>query len=192
MAKDTCEAAKRMPISFLKANRYLDAYGYSGSLNWSVRGQPTGKISIEVDAENKGVRCQYTRTTDDDKKEDFDYTVSLVQTRCYFGGKRFWLVCPLVRDGIPCLRRVGVLYLEGRYFGCRKCHDLAYETQQETHTGRWSAIHAFFKLESYITSQETKLRVKYWKGQPTKHYQKVLSAYRRLGRLNPVIKDMMF
>jgi hypothetical protein len=62
-----------------------------------------------------------------------DYRVSLTTTAPWFGGQRWWFVCPLVIDGRPCERRVGRLYLPpgGRYFGCRHCHRLTYRSAQE-------------------------------------------------------------
>jgi hypothetical protein len=63
--------------------------------------------------------------------ERLDYWVSLATTRPRFGGVRWWIVCPLVRKGVPCGRRVGKLYLRGRYFGCRHCHELTYRSAQQ-------------------------------------------------------------
>ena len=41
----------------------------------------------------------------------------------------------LLRDGVPCRRRCGKLYLPpgARYFGCRICQDLSYESSHEAH-----------------------------------------------------------
>lgn len=63
---------------------------------------------------------------------DFDYTVRLVTTSCHLGGVRWWFVCPLVKNGAVCGRRVRKLYLCGRYFGCRRCHNLSYRSTQES------------------------------------------------------------
>ncbi len=48
---------------------------------------------------------------------------------------RWWFACPLVVNGRACGRRVRMLYLppNGRYFGCRGCHDLTYRSCQESH-----------------------------------------------------------
>lgn len=62
-------------------------------------------------------------------KENCDYKVPLVSTKCYFGGRRYWFLCPLVINGVSCNRRVGVLYKCGRYFGCRHCHRLTYKSR---------------------------------------------------------------
>jgi hypothetical protein len=61
--------------------------------------------------------------------------VPLTWTACNFGGERPWFVCP----GAGCGRRVAVLYGPGRYFLCRHCYDLAYESQRENEMYR--ALH---------------------------------------------------
>jgi hypothetical protein len=53
--------------------------------------------------------------------------VSLEWTACTFGGERPWFVCP----GAGCGRRVAILYGLGRYFLCRYCYELVYESQRE-------------------------------------------------------------
>ena len=60
------------------------------------------------------------------------YCVPITRTRCYFGGSRPWFLCP----GSQCGRRCAVLYRAGRYFLCRRCGGLAYQTQQEREAGR--------------------------------------------------------
>lgn len=59
--------------------------------------------------------------------EDVREPVSLEWTPCNFGGKRPWFVCP----GDRCGRRVAILYGPGKYFLCRHCYDLRYESQRE-------------------------------------------------------------
>ncbi len=63
------------------------------------------------------------------------YEVQLTTTPQRFGGVRWWFLCPLLVFGRPCDRRVGKLYLpgDGRYFGCRQCHELTYTSCQESH-----------------------------------------------------------
>jgi hypothetical protein len=67
------------------------------------------------------------------RKEDVSYAVPLCWTPCNFGGSRAWFVCPGIVNGVACSRRVAKLYLKGRYFLCRHCHNLAYLSQQEAH-----------------------------------------------------------
>jgi hypothetical protein len=64
--------------------------------------------------------------------KDVKETVPLEWTACNFGGERPWFICP----GAGCGRRVAVLYGPGRYFLCRHCYDLCYESQREDKTHR--------------------------------------------------------
>jgi hypothetical protein len=84
------------------------------TLRWSRAGRETDSISGAVSAQG-------------DEWEDVQEPVSLDWTACNFGGERPWFVCP----GAGCGRRVAVLYRIGRYFLCRCCYDLVYESQRE-------------------------------------------------------------
>ena len=54
-------------------------------------------------------------------------------TSPFFGGIRWWFICPCTVNCRVCARRVRKLYLPPgeRYFGCRHCHDLTYRSVQE-------------------------------------------------------------
>ncbi len=61
--------------------------------------------------------------------------IGLTTTPCNYGGVRWWFECPVVKDGVYCGNRVTKLLLPpaGKYFGCRECHDLTYESCQKSH-----------------------------------------------------------
>jgi hypothetical protein len=61
------------------------------------------------------------------------YNVPITSTRPYLGGARFWFRCPVMRDGNPCGRRVGRLYLppDAKIFRCRECYNLTNKSAQE-------------------------------------------------------------
>ena len=67
-----------------------------------------------------------------DEWEDVKEPVPLEWTPCNFGGERPWFICP----GMACGRRVAVLYGPGKYFLCRHCYDLRYESQREDKNDR--------------------------------------------------------
>ena len=69
------------------------------------------------------------------RDETIRIDVALISTPTQFGGCRWWFRCPLMRDGVPCRRRTGKLYLppNARYFGCRQCYNLTYRSSQEAH-----------------------------------------------------------
>lgn len=72
--------------------------------------------------------------------EQLAYNVGLTSTDLPWLGKRWWFICPLVIDGVSCQKRVGKLYLPpgGRYYGCRHCYDLTYESCRDSH--RWDKL----------------------------------------------------
>ena len=61
--------------------------------------------------------------------------IQITTTPCYYGGVRYWFLCPASVDGVLCENRVGVLYLPpgAQVFGCRQCHGLTYESCQKSH-----------------------------------------------------------
>lgn len=181
MAKDTCETSRALGITFLKQHGYLDGCYRSGTMTWT-HGWSGNKSSIGiigcVYGDDPHFRLHYTHTSFDGEKTDLDYRVEVVSTPCYFGGTRYWFICPLIRNGIACRRRVGVLYGAGKYYGCRRCHDLAYQSQQETHSG-WRGVLGKSLFSNY-DEKEAAMRVKYWHGRPTKRYARLLRKSDRL------------
>ncbi len=63
--------------------------------------------------------------------------VPVSTTRPRLGGRRFWFLCPMFRDGVRCGRRCGCLYLPpgAESWGCRLCYNLTY-TSTKTHDSR--------------------------------------------------------
>ncbi|SRR5258708_4676754 len=87
---------------------------------------------VEVPGRALGVRLGYGTGC----YSSMSQTVAVTTTRPHFGGRRYWFLCPMSRDGSRCGRRVGRLYLPpGRVFGCRKCHDLIHSSAR-THDSR--------------------------------------------------------
>ena len=55
-----------------------------------------------------------------------EYPVEIEWTPCHYGGSRAWFRCP----ARGCGRRVAILYI-GKFAFCRRCGQLAYESQRE-------------------------------------------------------------
>jgi hypothetical protein len=114
-----------------------------GSLEWRRRGgeKPSASVgyTLTVGERSGTFRLQY-RTGQ--PPESLDYPVRLVTTPCHLGGVRWWFVCPLVVNGRACNRRVRKLYLCCRYFGCRRCHGLAYTSSQESDSRVYALLRA--------------------------------------------------
>ncbi len=131
----TAEECKSISTKWLKKYDYFIGYK-SGGMSWSRGGEKTGSISFRVSTVegDEYIHFQYTQTDrNTQEKTELDYKARLTRTPCHFGGRRWWFICPLVKNGYACNRRVGVLYLGGKYFGCRHCHNLTYESCKENH-----------------------------------------------------------
>lgn len=132
--KTTVEECKSVSTTFLKQHDYFCGVRWGG-MKWTRGGEETGSISFMVSVQDwtGEIRFQYTQTQrHSGEKESLDYPVRLTATSCRYGGKRWWFICPLIKNGYPCNRRVLKLYLgSGKYFGCRHCYNLTYESCQE-------------------------------------------------------------
>lgn len=131
--KVTVEECMRFSIFSLKS--YLRP-GYVGTMRWLRGEQVTGSINYRVRGGDSPEKIQLTYTITErltGELINYDYPVQLQTTPLPWGGVRYWFTCPLVLDGCPCRRRVGVLYLPpgAEYFGCRHCQNLTYQSAQE-------------------------------------------------------------
>jgi hypothetical protein len=105
----------------------------SGTWTWTrkflvAERKDTLRFVVDTIAESPHALLTYTV-----EGTEHQYRVRLQTTPC-FSGARWWFTCPLAVDGQACGRRVGKLYLPpgGKYFGCRRCYRLTYESSQRS------------------------------------------------------------
>lgn len=150
MAKDTVEDSKALDVCKLSREGWLTP-GKVCVMTWSRGDVVTGSTCfIAMDG---CLRFRYTQTSRwTDERQDYDYIVRLERTPARFGGERVWFACP------RCCKRVQKLYLPpgGGRFACRRCHDLAYDTQHQSRTHR--AMDRFFRLADRLSEPSTSLR----------------------------------
>ncbi len=79
-----------------------------------------------------------------DLPEQVKERIKPLSTRPNFGGVRWYLSCPFTTEGKRCGKRVRKLYLPPgeRRFGCRRCHNLTYESSQQSH--RYDSLYALW------------------------------------------------
>ena len=178
----TVEECFSIDTPWLNRNGYFDCFR-SGKIEWrNASGGIICSIGIEVLAANQGIeqdhlRLYYTITKNNSEKNtNIDYKVLLASTRCNFGGRRFWFLCPLAKNDRPCQKRVGVLYLPpgGSYFGCRYCYNLTYRSQKE-HDGRVDKLMATPELLARLSNDENPRR----SFLALKAYMKILRRFER-------------
>ena len=135
--KTTTGECHAVDVRYLHREGLLEP-GHWFSLRWSRADRETGSIGGVVEGVERPerVRLLYRhRIGPGDEWEDVQEPVSLDWTDCNFGGERPWFICPEA----GCGRRVAVLYGPGRYFLCRHCYDLVYESQREN--AMYRALH---------------------------------------------------
>jgi hypothetical protein len=131
--KTTTGECHSVDVRYLHRNGLLKP-GHSFSLRWSRAGRQTGSIGGVAYRDQLTLLYRHRRGLGGEW-EDVKETVPLTWTACNFGGERPWFICP----GGDCGRRVAVLYGPGRYFLCRHCYDLAYQSQRDN--AMYRALH---------------------------------------------------
>ena len=99
--------------------------GRSGTLTWSCNGEKSGSISYQTGESE--VTLIYTANG-----VPMRYPVQIWDTSPTYGGIRHYFLCPLV--GCKSFK-VDKLYLPptAKYFGCRLCYKLTYQSCRESH-----------------------------------------------------------
>ena len=122
-SRDTCERYQRIELPYLRKHKMLRP-GYYGQLSWNHGGEPTGSVNFRVH-ENSIELIYKHRNAGEDEWLDVNEHVPFAFTAQNFGGRRRWFVC------LSCGRKCAVLY-GGTHYRCRKCWNLAYQSQNES------------------------------------------------------------
>ena len=121
--KETTESQRRIDIRWMKKQGYLQP-GYTGALSWTCNGEESGRINFKT--ENIRLILSYRYRLRGEDWQDVDQEILFDKTRCNYGGYRQWFLCT------RCSRRVAILYGAGKYFHCRHCCNLTYDTQNSS------------------------------------------------------------
>jgi hypothetical protein len=99
--------------------------GTQAMLGFVVVRNPIGGVALWIDPDRANIPPAL--------KLPGKYRVPIATTHPYLGGRRFWFRCPVVRDGRPCGKHAGRLYLPPgeHFFACRDCHNLTYRSAQQ-------------------------------------------------------------
>lgn len=163
----------RISIADLRKWGYLNSYK-NGAVIWTRDGTES-RVGVRVNllASDMYVQLLYTMTYSfTSKTEAIDYKVPITTTTPNYGGERFWFACPLYKNGVQCGRRVSVLY-GGKWFGCRHCHKLSYQSRNESARFR-GGVFKVIAVSDKIEKLHTDMRRQYYAGKPTRTYQRIL------------------
>ena len=106
--------------------------GWRGQWEWKRDGERVACISMR--SEGHRIVLSYSVRCYGGESEKIEEAVNLLRVICRFGGERPYFVCPGIRNGVACRRRVAKLYGAGRYFLCRHCYRITHASQSE---GPW-------------------------------------------------------
>lgn len=121
-SKKTVESQNQLDIRWLRKQGYLKT-GISGKLSWIFENETAGAIEYFVKSDRIILLYNYYKKSG--VKETVEQHLLLSETRCNYGGSRFFFICPC------CLRKADLLYGADKYFLCRRCYKLTYSSQQE-------------------------------------------------------------
>ena len=123
-------------------------------------------------------------------QERINSTIFLTSTPCNYGGKRYWFICPLFNNGAACGKRVGVLYKVEKYFGCRHCFNLTYDSRRENR--KYKHYPLFFVLNGYdkIDRLENQIKRRQYAGKPTKKQMQLERIGWRMAKMAPLVMDL--
>lgn len=118
--KNAVSGFKKIDIAYIKKENLQP--GKILEIICSKNGQEIGGMIMEFHKDH--VDLYHIYYDPDTAKKEIKQTIMLDYTRPYFGGKRYWFLCP------GCGIRRRILYGVSKYFKCRECYDLTYETCQ--------------------------------------------------------------
>lgn len=174
MAKTEADSIIKIESSFLRKHDFFVGFK-SATITWGHSGfenKSSVSIGVSTISEYMYLRIYYTQTERcSGVKKVFDYKVPLETTPCNFGGVRYWFRCSLYKGGVYCGRRVGVLYKESDWFGCRHCYELTYESRNLS--GRYKSLGRIISLPE-IEKLRAEAKRTHYKGKYTKKYLRYL------------------
>ncbi len=132
-SKETTDSYKSVDVNLLN-RKHCIRIGQVSSFDWWSGDKHLGNIDIH--SEDDRLVLEYRQRVVGGEWENISEFVPLSRSRCYYGGDRPWFICPGVKDGVPCRRRVTKLYLAGKYFFCRHCCNLTFASQRESKKDR--------------------------------------------------------
>jgi len=131
--KSKAEHCRKLDINKMLREGCLKP-GYGGGWQWLENGEKVANIGFHTE-ENR-IILNYRHRSYGSDWVDVEQPVPIMWTPCRYGGQRPYFRCPGVVNGIHCGRRAIKLYSGGKYFLCRHCYSLAYNSQSETRSDR--------------------------------------------------------
>jgi hypothetical protein len=132
--KRTVDAQRCLDVRWLQRKGFLKP-GVFVTVSWTRNGEPDGDVVARA-REGRIILMYRVCNNQQPQWQNIEQRVFLVWTRCNYGGRRPWFICPGMIRGRSCGRRVAVLIGAGPYFLCRHCHNLTYQSRNENEADR--------------------------------------------------------
>ncbi|TSC85807.1 MAG: hypothetical protein G01um10147_1083 [Microgenomates group bacterium Gr01-1014_7] len=169
--KPEANTLDRIEVWELRRKRYFDATYTSGEISW-----PSGGLVAHVEvstSKNPNIELSYTLKGQNGDVKDINYRLRLATSPCYFGGRRWWIVC-------QCGRRIGVLYRGDNYFRCRHCYSLTYRSRNEKKSLRSNPLFRTLNDVLRISNLKDKIKREVYGGEPTNNQRELNLLYAKL------------
>jgi hypothetical protein len=177
------EESRRIDLAWMIRKGMAVPGGYrSGTLSWTRGNDPAGRIGYSCDMrdpDSAELVLQYTITDrENGETRDYKHRVRLSCTEPHFGGKRWWMHCPV--NGA----RVGKLYMPpgAEAFASRTAWRLGYKSQRVTQ--RDAVFERLFRLQRRLGCTEGwEMPIRRPKGMHHRTFERLEREYWRLDRL---------
>ena len=170
MTRQPAEFSNALSVFFLKKDGYFskDIGIKQGTISWTY-GSSKNSIDIYLVAETEEKEGYINLNYTINGEIKMNYNITLTTTPCNFGGKRYWFICPLTKNGKYCGKRVGVIYNYDRWFGCRHCCNVAYNSQFQGKRFRYTSV-----CQPDVDKAYEEIGRFYYKGKPTRKYRRYM------------------
>jgi len=138
---------------------------------FTVLSRPPGSNlpALHARVRDKSIVFEFASETYDADPIRDQWSVSIHESWCHFGGRRYWFQCPMPR----CERRVAILYVGRHCIACRYCLRMLYPSQFYDHTQR--AFSRLRRINERIYADTVSLTKAKPKGMHAKTFSRLLS-----------------
>lgn len=169
MTRSDARKADLDPLVYIAAQNIFFKHGIQTTLTTQVYGiNYSAKIMPRL-LDNPSIEITYSPAEHTERTQ----RVRLTQSPCYFGGNRWWLLCP------SCNRRVFKLYLIEQYW-CRHCHNLTYRSRKRNKRSPTYPVIQELNRQDQLEKLLKHFRTTTYAGQPTKRYLKIVALTNKL------------
>lgn len=185
----TADEIKRLELAFLLRSSFLQPGFHSTTISWSNRGQPSGRIALEVRILERETSVRLRYTVNDTTAYDYRIMLEAVPSNLPGGqGVRYYFLCPV--SG----RRATVLFMrEGTGMFA---HRLAYQGSQlfydsQLEPKRFRGMGHYFAVDRECEKEYRKGRKMYYRGKPTRWYARLLKLDQRADASAPALLQLL-